>query len=1139
MSKKMCKLILIPALTLSMITCYGFPQSFQVQKAYAAAPAAPVNLYVSDYSNEDHSKVTITFEKSGVGITHFNIYVDGTKVGTVPSSSSTTYSYAIDSSVVTNLHKIGQHDIGVSAVNAAGEESSIVHTSVPGILLPDGNYPYPPDVTYVSPSGVQYTGTVRYNDPKYAAGEYVAKNQTHVVYLPTGEEVDVLAQVENLVGKRYNWEFTLEGVTEAGHAIVLLHENDSPSRVYVYSVVQGKITLTVYGIDDVTLGPDISVAFDSKREHLAVHHRYRSSTAENIKSKVELYDLTTSQRLLSWERKYGFDDDMYLVDQTLIVDEVQSSGHHVWSVDLATGTYGDSIWTDSGISPIGNTGYFVFGNAYLATDSDIKGYQVVETGEGAFPEQVFVIPTEYFELHLLSNDPTKVPFTVRRDGEDRTRLYNLVDPALSLPDPTITLDKSTLQEDVANDGSVSEKLVVRLSDGTFTTDVESGVTVDNVPAGLTTNVVRASDAQLEITFDGRATIHGDVNDISNVQVTIAKEKVTGAANDLVAAFGIDFIDPYATISLNQATIQEATENDGSVSEKQVITVTNGKFASDILDGVHVNNLPNGLTANVARISDTQVELSFTGKATNHRAADSVSAVQVIVDQSKVTGANEDLSATFGIQFSDPDPLDMPTLKTQESTAYGVTLEINQVNGASTYKVKRQDSEVVQTLENLIFQDDTVLPARQYTYEFWADNGSESPHNTVTLWTKPVEPSVQVANVNDSSVTLAVDLKDNPSDIVVEVRREGGNPVVNGTEISETSLKPNTSYTYEVRLKSANNEYTAWVTKEVQTTADPLAPTYDTVKDVTVDMGDDGNIDIGGIKNPNDQLRYSIAVKKSGNVIATSPLVAVITELEDWLEEQLERNTKYEIVFGAQKGSDASTRVEKTIILITPPAFVTEENVTVVVTEETATIDLSQIGNPVGSVYQVTVDSEQGTGTNQVELNGLDAGTAYTAQIKVMRPDSTWMSIGSVAFKTQGEAVVTPPSSQPTPDEREQKFQEEVQAAAGTFDYVTDGEPNSGKAYIEMKIGSTNLTVTATVNGANGKSVNVSTTPVRIEELEDNEEYTLVVSYSDGEFTESREYKITTPNRTPPKVEKVYLQQDDFILEVISKNGIKH
>jgi hypothetical protein len=164
---------------------------------------------------------------------------------------------------------------------------------------------------------------------------------------------------------------------------------------------------------------------------------------------------------------------------------------------------------------------------------------------------------------------------------------------------------------------------------------------------------------------------------------------------------------------------------------------------------------------------------------------------------------------------------MPTLASQDSTDRSITLVVNPVQGAHVYKVKRSDWDEAKVFTDTTFTDDTVSPGRPYTYEFWAENSVMSNKNTITIWTKPAPPILKVQNVTATSITLKVDLNGNPDDVLIEAKRDGGNPVVNGTLIEETGLKENTEYTYEARVESSNHEYSEWVSKTLRTGRMPV------------------------------------------------------------------------------------------------------------------------------------------------------------------------------------------------------------------------------------------------------------------------------------------------------------------------------
>lgn len=113
--------------------------------------------------------------------------------------------------------------------------------------------------------------------------------------------------------------------------------------------------------------------------------------------------------------------------------------------------------------------------------------------------------------------------------------------------------------------------------------------------------------------------------------------------------------PNPTLNVGTPTFTESDANDGTVSGTEVLTLANGTFATDLTKAdVTVNNLPAGLSYDVSRTSDTQLTVSFSGKATAHAAADSVANAFITVAQAKVSGATANVSSNnFAINFKDP------------------------------------------------------------------------------------------------------------------------------------------------------------------------------------------------------------------------------------------------------------------------------------------------------------------------------------------------------------------------------------------------------------------------------------------------------------------------------------------------------
>lgn len=123
------------------------------------------------------------------------------------------------------------------------------------------------------------------------------------------------------------------------------------------------------------------------------------------------------------------------------------------------------------------------------------------------------------------------------------------------PSPSLTVAGTTISEAAANDGSFTAKQVVTLANGTFVADMSTGVTVNSLPAGLSTSVIRNTDKQITITFTGNAAAHAAANDVTNATVTIAKAKIVEAAGDVTSnAFKFEFSNPVPKVSLFAAPV---------------------------------------------------------------------------------------------------------------------------------------------------------------------------------------------------------------------------------------------------------------------------------------------------------------------------------------------------------------------------------------------------------------------------------------------------------------------------------------------------------------------------------------------------------------------------------------------------------
>lgn len=106
------------------------------------------------------------------------------------------------------------------------------------------------------------------------------------------------------------------------------------------------------------------------------------------------------------------------------------------------------------------------------------------------------------------------------------------------------------------------------------------------------------------------------------------------------------------LQLNTSSISESAKNDGSIETTLIVTQNKGIF-NNVVAIETDPALPNNLTPSVLRNSASQITITFSGKALDHQAADSVKSVKIIIRAGNIDGVSSDLiSAPFAINFLD-------------------------------------------------------------------------------------------------------------------------------------------------------------------------------------------------------------------------------------------------------------------------------------------------------------------------------------------------------------------------------------------------------------------------------------------------------------------------------------------------------
>ncbi|MED1913864.1 toxin Cry1Ac domain D-VI-related protein [Bacillus thuringiensis] len=152
-------------------------------------------------------------------------------------------------------------------------------------------------------------------------------------------------------------------------------------------------------------------------------------------------------------------------------------------------------------------------------------------------------------------------------------------------------------------------------------------------------------------------------------------EITAKMDDAEAVFEIAVdgaeLPDLPALSVSETLIEEAGANDGSITAKQTLKLSNGKFLDELsADDIKVHNLPDGLDIEVKQESDYELTILFTGQARKHTVADTVKEVSFTIDKRSIKRAQKDVTSdSFSIRFKDPvivitppsDPPPIPAL----------------------------------------------------------------------------------------------------------------------------------------------------------------------------------------------------------------------------------------------------------------------------------------------------------------------------------------------------------------------------------------------------------------------------------------------------------------------------------------------
>ena len=137
------------------------------------------------------------------------------------------------------------------------------------------------------------------------------------------------------------------------------------------------------------------------------------------------------------------------------------------------------------------------------------------------------------------------------DADPATDNHGIVEIRMPGSARAVSYDRTVFAEASANDGSVTQAATITLTGDSFTgADGASlpGVTVTNLPAGLTAVLTKTSATTAVLGFAGKAALHTSAADVADVTVTLGSAAFTlgnaaGVAGATTGSLAIDFADP--------------------------------------------------------------------------------------------------------------------------------------------------------------------------------------------------------------------------------------------------------------------------------------------------------------------------------------------------------------------------------------------------------------------------------------------------------------------------------------------------------------------------------------------------------------------------------------------------------------------
>ena len=242
---------------------------------------------------------------------------------------------------------------------------------------------------------------------------------------------------------------------------------------------------------------------------------------------------------------------------------------------------------------------------------------------------------------------------------------------------TLAYGSRTFYEAAANDGSISNSIVVTLGGATFNASVGDNlvslgkVQSGNMPTGLVAVVTVNSATQATVALTGNALHNTTTDSVSNVSLVFLDSAFSNGYASTVAGYSnatlaVSFFGAAVvrTLSYAGSNFTESVANNGAISNALAVTLSGDTFVGTVGENlatsgkVTAGNVPFGLTLVATLSNASQVILTLSGAASANDSANNVTNLAVTFLDGAFFGGNATqvtgyAQSALAVSFIDP------------------------------------------------------------------------------------------------------------------------------------------------------------------------------------------------------------------------------------------------------------------------------------------------------------------------------------------------------------------------------------------------------------------------------------------------------------------------------------------------------